>query len=429
MANSLIGEPKPKTLVLNHQISKENCAGTSGQQVRGAVDSYLQPPAAVDNSPVGWAAKRKCGESLTVTKQYPGNLDSKLKAASLAELALWIPDGTIIDLSINSISGAIPLSVGGLTNLQEFMLSDNKISGSIPPSISVDLIFEGVVKPAVTSPHDPSLCSDKRRTAPSSLPLARSPRSQFANFSSLSPCIRKPQTESLQPISALAGANPVTPYSQASRTEISSPSPCSLIRTQQEERSPHPPSRLLSAVQNFHSLFIRKARRSGPSLLPDSQRTVRPSWRSISFLSNLPERRTTEASRLKKVLKFPIGVSLLKLHDDITRILKPLLLLRNVLRNQLKGSIPSSFGSLTSLQALDLSHNHLTGYIPLGLFLVQNLTKLLLLSNDISGAISPEIGQCRSLVRLRLDCNRIEGRIPLQIGGLARINFLDLSSN
>lgn len=98
-------------------------------------------------------------------------------------------------------------------------------------------------------------------------------------------------------------------------------------------------------------------------------------------------------------------------------------------QNQLEGSIPSTLGSCSSLESLDLSHNSLTGSIPPGLFELRNLTKLLLISNDISGSIPPEIGNCSSLVRLRLGNNRIAGGIPKTVGGLRSLNFLDLSGN
>jgi Leucine-rich repeat (LRR) protein len=97
--------------------------------------------------------------------------------------------------------------------------------------------------------------------------------------------------------------------------------------------------------------------------------------------------------------------------------------------NQLEGSIPSTLGSCSNLQSLDLSHNSLTGSIPPSLFQLRNLTKLLLISNDISGSIPPEIGNCSSLVRLRLGNNGIAGGIPKTVGDLRSLNFLDLSGN
>ena len=44
--------------------------------------------------------------------------------------------GTVLDLSINGLTGHIPASLGNLTSLQELQLSVNKVSGPIPAELA-----------------------------------------------------------------------------------------------------------------------------------------------------------------------------------------------------------------------------------------------------------------------------------------------------
>ena len=54
--------------------------------------------------------------------------------------------------------------------------------------------------------------------------------------------------------------------------------------------------------------------------------------------------------------------------------------------------IPPELGSLTMLQELDLSDNHLSGVIPPKLGSLANLQRLSLDNNQLSGVIPPELG-------------------------------------
>ncbi|KAJ6356595.1 hypothetical protein OIU78_004650 [Salix suchowensis] len=72
----------------------------------------------------------------------------------------------------------------------------------------------------------------------------------------------------------------------------------------------------------------------------------------------------------------------------------------------LTGEIPKSFGKLSSLQRLDLSHNHITGWIP----------------SELGNA-------CNSLLELKLSHNNISGQIPVSFSPCSWLQTLDLSNN
>ncbi|GAA0150751.1 hypothetical protein LIER_09618 [Lithospermum erythrorhizon] len=97
--------------------------------------------------------------------------------------------------------------------------------------------------------------------------------------------------------------------------------------------------------------------------------------------------------------------------------------------NSVSGTIPHTFGNCTELYALDLSKNKLTGTIPEEIFNLRKLSKLLLLGNALIGGLPGSVAKCQSLVRLRLGENQLSGNIPKEIGQLQNLVFLDLYMN
>ncbi|TYH56955.1 hypothetical protein ES332_D08G056500v1 [Gossypium tomentosum] len=85
----------------------------------------------------------------------------------------------------------------------------------------------------------------------------------------------------------------------------------------------------------------------------------------------------------------------------------------NLSDNFFQGNIPPCLGSLnTTYLILDLSHNHLSGGIPEMLAQSDSLELLRLSNNDLSGKIAPTIFCSSSLQFLYLDGNKFDGNIP-----------------
>nr|XP_011464344.1 PREDICTED: probable LRR receptor-like serine/threonine-protein kinase At1g74360 [Fragaria vesca subsp. vesca] len=83
--------------------------------------------------------------------------------------------------------------------------------------------------------------------------------------------------------------------------------------------------------------------------------------------------------------------------------------------NEFNGTIPPEYGNLTQLQALDLSFNSLTGSIPATIGKLRSLLWLMLADNSLTGPIPRELGNCTSLLWLNLSNNKLNGTIPYEL--------------
>ncbi|TXG51694.1 hypothetical protein EZV62_024218 [Acer yangbiense] len=88
--------------------------------------------------------------------------------------------------------------------------------------------------------------------------------------------------------------------------------------------------------------------------------------------------------------------------------------------NQFTGTIPAEFGNLNNLQALDLSFNKLSGLLPSSLGNLRSLLWLMLANNSFSGEIPREIGNCSSLLWVNLANNNFSGNIPTELTYIGR---------
>ncbi|CAN0863432.1 Receptor-like protein EIX2 [Linum grandiflorum] len=99
-------------------------------------------------------------------------------------------------------------------------------------------------------------------------------------------------------------------------------------------------------------------------------------------------------------------------------------------RNKLRGSIPSSIGTLTSLLSLRIQNNSLTGEIPLSLGNCTSIVSIDLGDNKLEGNIPKWIGERLSrLAILNLRGNKFMGYVPEKLCHLQLLQILNLSHN
>ncbi|MED6122996.1 hypothetical protein PIB30_045206 [Stylosanthes scabra] len=124
--------------------------------------------------------------------------------------------------------------------------------------------------------------------------------------------------------------------------------------------------------------------------------------------------------------KFSNTSSLLCQNNNIGKNLGTLVLANN----QLEGSLPDCWESVTSLLFLDLSNNKLTGKIPPSMGSLVKLEALVLRNNRFIGKLPSNLKNCTNLFLLDVSENLLSGPIPSWIGEtLQRLIVLSMAGN
>ncbi|XP_054778196.1 receptor-like protein 51 [Prosopis cineraria] len=97
--------------------------------------------------------------------------------------------------------------------------------------------------------------------------------------------------------------------------------------------------------------------------------------------------------------------------------------------NHLRGSIPTSFTRLDSLEFLSLSYNLLDGEMPTSIGDLISLKNLSLASNSISGPIPDSVSAIPGLVHMDLSSNKLNGSIPKFLSQMKDLKHLNLANN
>ncbi|KAG4164109.1 hypothetical protein ERO13_D01G216084v2 [Gossypium hirsutum] len=98
--------------------------------------------------------------------------------------------------------------------------------------------------------------------------------------------------------------------------------------------------------------------------------------------------------------------------------------------NNIQGSIPESICNSKYLEVLDLSNNSLSGPIPQCLFQMnRSLGVLNLRRNNLSGIISDTSSKSCQLQTLNLNQNRLEGKVPNSLVNCKMVKLLDIGNN
>ncbi|XP_044347156.1 piriformospora indica-insensitive protein 2 isoform X2 [Triticum aestivum] len=105
--------------------------------------------------------------------------------------------------------------------------------------------------------------------------------------------------------------------------------------------------------------------------------------------------------------------------------------------NNLTGAVPPELGGLAKLRRLVLSGNGLSGPVPATLgnnnTQLRRLDEPLLIvdmsKNSLTGSLPPSLGGLKGLLKMDLSNNRLDGRIPPELAGLESLTLLDLRNN
>ncbi|XP_047340239.1 receptor-like protein EIX1 [Impatiens glandulifera] len=323
-----------------------------------------------------------------------------------------------LDLKLNSFVGDIPESIGNLSSLIQFSVSDNQLNGSIPKSLG-------------------------KLSSLSVLDLAKNPwngiitEQSLFNLSSLKEL--SISTTNSQKINFVIDINPnwVPPF----KLEYLDIKSCQV--------GPRFPKWLRN--QNKLNYLVFKNSMISDSI-PDwfLNLNLTLSWLELAnnnLTREVPNRFVFEgqgfldlsSNRFEGPLPlFSSNVRTLYLSDNLFSGILPVNIgqlypkMENfgVSNNLLHGNIPISFGDIQSLTSITVLNNNLSGEIPL---IWEDKLKLIwtvdLANNSLTGKIPTSMGSLSSLMFLSLNYNNLEGEIPSSLQNCTNILSLDLGNN
>ncbi|CAB9507340.1 leucine rich repeat [Seminavis robusta] len=315
----------------------------------------------------------------------------------------------VISLGNNAVDGSIPSELGLLTNLRALVIEKSDIGGAIPLSFRRLSRLESLVL------SDNDMRGHLRERIFANTTSLKRLELQNNEFLGLLPT-------SLQHMSLLTDVDISNcRFSGSIPTEIALLSSLVVFRaTGNFLRGSVPP---LANLTNLLELDLTNNQLTGPlGDLPSSlsrlhlgyNLVTEASFEKIVGLASLSSL-DLEGCQLRGTLPTETGVLTTLKHCALSN-------------NRLSGTIPSEVALMTRLDYLGLGNNLLTGKMPSELGTLHYLEVLHLQNNQLSSSIPYQIGHAWNLVNLNFQNNLLSGPIPSQLGNL-RLEYLEMSRN
>ena len=320
---------------------------------------------------------------------------------------------TVLNLTENQLSGAIPAELGSLTNLQRLYLSNNLLTGEIPAELGRLINLEGL--------H----LSGNQLTGPIPAELANLSNLELLALGGNQLTGKIPAW--LGSLANLQGlylwGNELTGEIPTELGGLSNLERLSLTRNQLTGTVPA----WLGSLANLQELYLWGNELTGeiPTELGSLTNLTTLSLSENQLTGEIP----TELANLSNLERLNLGGN--QLTGTVPAWLGSLANLQELYLwgNQLTGEIPTELGGLSNLTILSLSENQLTGPIPSELGGLTNLQTLWLYGNELTGSIPAELGGLPSLERLSLSENQLTGEIPTELANLSNLERLNLGGN
>lgn len=295
-----------------------------------------------------------------------------------------IQDGHVVALDLHGVwmAGAIPTSIGDLTELQDLRLYSNQLTGPLPeelfslPKLKILYLFDQRTIEDYEGPRQYTLSG----TLPAVIDM---PELILLDISTtdIKGSLSEMKTPKLQ-------------YFQASNCSLEALHP-SLWKC---------PELLLVVMQRDSLTRADKLNLTGE--LPQDFSTC-PKLQALAIM---------DAPNFGGEINPSIG--------QCTQLQQ--LLLQG---NAHTGKIPEEIGDLSKLTLLSLSQNKLTGTIPESLANLSNLQHLYLGDNQLTGQVPERLQELTNLQTLNLKGNKLSGELPKWMGKLQKLTGLILGNN
>ncbi|XVF49441.1 hypothetical protein PTKIN_Ptkin04bG0012300 [Pterospermum kingtungense] len=352
----------------------------------------------------------------------------------------------VLSLSSNNFSGAIPTELGNLTLLTELYLSHNNLEGTIPWEIGY---LTNVKNLSISSNH-------LRGHIPSSIGNCTLLEEINLSENNLTGAL-SPEIGNLSKLEALRVGNNI--LSGTIPSTVFNISTIQVVLLYENYFSGNLPPTIGFFLPNLVELHLQGNELQGtiPGSISNASKLTLLDLTDNFLTGSIPN----SIGNLRNLLKLELANNNLtsessmmesKLFSSLTdnRHLRRIVLSGNPLGSilprsignlsssleyflvtdcNLKGSIPSELGNLSSLIALELGNNGLTGIIPNAIGRLQKLQGLHLQSNRLQGTVLYDLCKLSSLMELFLGRNELSGVIPECLGNLTALRTISLGYN
>ncbi|KAJ3697831.1 hypothetical protein LUZ61_001536 [Rhynchospora tenuis] len=306
---------------------------------------------------------------------------------------LNLPQLARLDLSFNSFSGRLPVSISQMQNLRFLVLAYNNFSGEIPPEFgklkklqTLDLSFNQLTGEI---PSEIGNLTSLLWLMLANNQLTGNIPSQIGNCTSLlwlNLASNKLTGQIPRQISTM-GSNPYPTFEANRKNQYAIGGSGECLTMKRWIPASYPPFSFLYTI-----MTLRKCRQTWNSLV-----------KGYGVVPICP-------NRTNPVLTLAVS-GYIEVSDNL-----------------LSGEVPPEIGSVNNLSLILMDRNQLSGNLPASIA-QQPLVMLNVSSNNFSGQIPTEIGNIQCLQSLDLSCNNFSGQLPSSLNRLNELEDFNVSYN